>query len=143
MNKQRDQGFTLIEVMIVVAIIGILTAIAVPVYQDFVARAHSASALASITSIRNAVEDLLLVGTPPATIDAPAVAVNPTANILGTIAVGPFAPTGAGDVSFTFDRDSNPQLKNGPAVLSLKRDANGIWTCEMTGADPKYIPAGC
>lgn len=143
MKNQGARGFTLIEMMIVLAIIGILAAVAIPVYQDFVARAHSASALASISPIRSAVEDLLLVGTSPATIDEAAVAVTPGANTLGTIHVGPFAADGTGSVTFVFDGNSNPQLKNGPAVLALNRNPDGIWTCNMTGADAKFVPTGC
>jgi type IV pilus assembly protein PilA len=142
----RQPGFTLIEMMIVVAIIGILAAIAVPIYQDFVARAHSASALQTIGPIKNMVEDLLLVGTSPSSIDNDAVSVKPNSNFLGTISVGPFVgnSTGAtGLVSFTFDGLSNPQLKNGPAVLKLTRNSEGFWTCTMENVSPKFIPDSC
>lgn len=53
MNKQ--QGFTLIELMIVVAIIGILAAIAIPQYQNYTARANGASAVASLGAAKTAV----------------------------------------------------------------------------------------
>ncbi|EGR2848666.1 TPA: prepilin-type N-terminal cleavage/methylation domain-containing protein [Vibrio cholerae] len=49
-NKQQ-QGFTLIELMIVVAIIGVLSAIAVPAYKDYVTKSEVASAVASLKSI--------------------------------------------------------------------------------------------
>lgn len=143
MKVLHEDGFTLIELMIVVAIIGVLAAIAIPAYQDYVARAHSASGLATITPIRNAIEDQILAGTPPASLDNDSVSVTALANPLGTIAVGPFDDEGTGSIEFTFDRQSNPQLKSGPAVLSLTRSSEGTWACSMAAVDPKFIPRGC
>lgn len=144
MTAQRSSGFTLIELMIVVAIIGILAAIAIPAYQDYVARAHVASGIATINPLKNAVEDLLLVGTVPSGINNTLVSVQANSNPLGTILVGPFAADGTGSVSFTFDGQSNPQLKvPTPAVLTMTRGLNGQWVCTMTIADPKFIPGTC
>ena len=52
MNTRKQQGFTLIELMIVVAIIGILAAIALPAYQDYTARAQASEALSVTAGLR-------------------------------------------------------------------------------------------
>lgn len=74
MNNQK--GFTLIELMIVVAIIGILAAIAIPQYQNYTARANAASAVASLGSAKAAVALNLQQGNAAcANVDLPANAV--------------------------------------------------------------------
>ncbi|EKO3377742.1 pilin [Vibrio fluvialis] len=50
-QRKQQQGFTLIELMIVVAIIGVLSAIAVPAYKNYVAKSEAASALATLKSL--------------------------------------------------------------------------------------------
>src|SRR5690554_7863655 len=61
--KQVQKGFTLIELMIVVAIIGILAAIAIPQYQNYIAKSQVSRVMGEVGSMRTAAEMCLMEGT--------------------------------------------------------------------------------
>ncbi|HNQ49443.1 MAG TPA: pilin, partial [Hydrogenophilus thermoluteolus] len=66
--KRVQQGFTLIELMIVVAIIGVLAAVALPMYQDYVAKSQVTAGLADIRGGVTAFEELIQSGTSATTL---------------------------------------------------------------------------
>jgi len=134
--KKMQQGFTLIELMIVVAIIGILAAIAIPQYQNYVARSESAAGIASINPLKTGVEDAYARGATP---DLAALGIAADANKLGTIAAT-FADDGTGTITFTFDGAASPKIKGG--VHTLTRDASGVFVCTSTVA-AEYKPKAC
>lgn len=132
--KKYQQGFTLIELMIVVAIIAILAAIALPMYQDYVAKSQVTAGLAEITPGKTQYEVLLNEGTKTAiTISDVGLKDSDRCTITATT---PLSETGAIECT----------LKGNPKVagkkITLTRAADGTWSCS-TSVDAKYIPAGC
>ncbi len=117
---KKQQGFTLIELMIVVAIIGILAAIAIPAYQDYTIRAQASEGLSLASGAKAAVaEPYQDTGVWPATTRTAGLAAANT--IFGKYTTQ--VQVGAGRmVTVTYGNDANPLL---PASGMLMLDAHG------------------
>lgn len=154
MNKGQ-QGFTLIELMIVVAIIGILAAIAIPQYQDYTARTQVSRVVGEVSALKTAIEEELMRGANPSAVDATGSnAPSSAAEELGwtgsdllttPLNVG-VADTGVGSVTATLDGNVSSGLKG--AQVQLARTAQGIWSCTVlpgsaSSFKQSYAPAGC
>ena len=143
MNAQK--GFTLIELMIVVAIIGILAAIAIPQYQNYIAKSQVSRAMAETGAIKTAYETCLNDGKSAATAcdlgwtNSNILALTlplPDANGKNTAALAL-----NGTIVGTFKDDGASAALKGNTVTWLRTN-EGSWSCTTT-AESKYAPTGC
>jgi len=142
MKRHLQSGFTLIELMIVVAIIGILAAIAIPAYQDYVARTQMSEAMMLAGGAKTAVaEAWMQTGTMPTSNTSANLA--PAASITGKY-VAQVQVGSSGIVATMKGAGSVAAGIQGATLTLTPTDTGGAvkWTCTSTAGD-KYIPAAC
>ncbi|WCI75332.1 pilin [Pseudomonas aeruginosa] len=150
---KAQKGFTLIELMIVVAIIGILAAIAIPQYQDYTARTQVTRAVSEISALKTAAESAILEGKKLVSNDSPKNDEYDLGFTSSTLLTGDGkgqikidkADTATPEISGTLGRYSGKGIAG--AVITVKRDDKGVWICGITGSPTNwkanYAPANC
>ncbi len=158
--KKIQQGFTLIELMIVVAIIGILAAIAIPAYQDYTIRSQVSEGMTLASSVKASVSEFFADrGVWPTDLDDLGIANAPSGKYVASITVDD------GTLTITYGNDANPEI--GAETVTLKPlvsdNLDVIWQCAdnvpTNGAEAgsgasgaaatfaagkeKYLPSNC
>lgn len=142
---QKQQGFTLIELMIVVAIIGILAAIAIPAYQDYIARSQVSEAVTLLGGAKTAVEEnVSQTGAFPSATAFDNLGVTLEGKYVADVAVATANADGSGELTATMKATGvSNDIKSD--VLGMGRSATGVWTCGSTSTTlvAKHLPQAC
>lgn len=153
--NHAQKGFTLIELMIVVAIIGILAAIAIPQYQDYTARSQVTRTVAEVSALKTAAEAALLQGQTIVSKATPAAGESDLgfteSNLLDgtgkaqiTVANG-----GTATPSISADLGGDAGANVDGVTITISRSADGVWTCGLSGGTSgqgwkdSYAPSAC
>ena len=141
MKRSLQQGFTLIELMIVVAIIGILAAVALPAYQDYTVRAKVTEVILAASAAKTAVSEAAQVNSQMPAISS----VTMNSQSSKYVSAVSYALTSTSNIGIiTASAQGEAKINNNTITLTGVADANGqiVWTCAGTIL-AKYRPASC
>ena len=139
--KAIQKGFTLIELMIVIAIIGILAVVALPAYQDYTARAQVSEALTLAEGQKSAVTEYRSDrGAWPTTNTEAGVASSISGKYVASVQVG-----AAGIITATMKSAGVNNDIKGKTLILVPTDNNGsfTWTCNTGTVGQKFRPSTC
>lgn len=145
--KNAQKGFTLIELMIVVAIIAILAAIAIPQYQTYVIRSQVNRAMGEAGDMKVAVEDCLNNGFTTFSATTSCVNTSTSSDILnGGHPLAVMNADGSANITATMGAGANghASAKIDGGTVKWSRTSSGAWSCQTGGKiTPSYAPASC
>lgn len=150
MTRSLQQGFTLVELMIVVAITGVLAAIAIPAYQDYIARAQVTESLVLMASLKQQVLQYhAQTGTCPtlASLDVAHQAVQ--GHFIQSVTIVPGQNANVCTIQAVFKGSGlNSEIASKAINLDMQKTTVGLtttvqWGCTSSDIEQKYLPKAC
>ncbi len=146
MKAQAQHGFTLIELMIVVAIIGILAAVAIPAYSDYTIRAEMTEAISIASAAKNSISEFYISeGTMPADEAEAGIAGTGADYATNVVEEMNYAPVGVTGVITILINDIGGTTADSQTFTLTGTGTNqGVsWVCAAGTVEAKYLPASC
>lgn len=150
MQTKKQAGFTLIELMIVVAIVGILAAVAIPAYQDYIKRSKISEVMAAAAACKTSVAEYYSSRAAlPATVADAGCSTTPSqyagaitvANGIITVPIQASVGAGTGDIVLSPSTATDGVTITAPDPTA--GDEIVSWVCTTTLTETKYVPASC